>query len=224
MGVFILCGGGAAVTPVPVSLPLRWMAGQIEAASGWRVVVAHARWSAWRSMLEVSDLTVQIPQGGRLHCTDVKIHPLFFTVLKGGLITRWRVGEVRIDPDSWGVYQPMASEILSVTPVLTTGSATAQFIPGRLYLREVRFQGPSLWFEGEGWLGEHRRAQLDLVGAVDRRFLESVKAREVHSQEGSSWEMFHMRLSGTLGFPEISFVSQSRSFSLTSYGEGNVKL
>ena len=83
----------------PVTGPVNWFLGRVERSVGWNLSVAQARWIPWKD-LELTDLIMKAPSGGKVHLVGVRIRPYFSSVLSGGLSTRWTMDGMRVDPGS----------------------------------------------------------------------------------------------------------------------------
>lgn len=198
--------------------PFRGAFHRSEHKSGWRLFIREAYWTPFRT-LELKDLKLKTPQGGRLHLVGVSVDPEFRSLLKGRLITRWTIKEIRMDPGSWGIRKPLAQEILSAGPVVTDGVIVLQSEWGRLTLQSLLLRGPLLRLHAEGWLTESLLAHLDLDGDLDRRFLEEIKLMKPSKGPPEAWEPFRIRLHGMLARPKMSFVSNFFSISLNTVRE-----
>jgi hypothetical protein len=191
-----------------------------ESRSGWRLSIAQARWIPWKG-LEFDDLRLETPGGGRLHLTSARIHPGLGSLLKGNLVTHGRLGDIRIDPGSWGIHRPLAQELLSTSPVTTQGSVVLRWESDRWRITDLSLDGPFLQLQARGWLNRQRQTDLSLQGALDRTLLVGMnllKANEAVRSAGP-WEPFQMSLTGILERPEISFTSGFLTISLKSNEE-----
>jgi len=138
----------AGFVPWRVTVPVDW--------SGWQIIQGEARWIPW-SRLELSNLEVRTQGGGRLRLERVEVRPRLWTLAGGRWVTRWRFGEVRVDPDSWGIRQQPAREILSAGPAADGGSAVVQIRRDRWILEQLALHGPLLRLDAKGWLARERQ-------------------------------------------------------------------
>ena len=202
----------------PVGHPFEWVCRWVEFRSGWRVSAAQVRWIPWRD-LEFTDVKLQTPDGGRMHVVEVRVYPEMASVLRGHMTTRWQIGEVRMDPSSWGIRKPVAQEILSSGPVIAGGMAFVQMDPNRLVLETLNLWGSLLHLRAEGWLNGSRKAHLVMEGELARRLLESLHLMKPAEESATPWEPFRMRLDGALARPSVSFASNFFSMSFDTQGE-----
>ncbi|MBI3333260.1 MAG: hypothetical protein HYZ93_04140 [Candidatus Omnitrophica bacterium] len=199
LGIALLAGIVLGTVSWPVTDPLNSLFHSMEVRWGWRLAVSQASWTPWRD-LEVKDLKLESPQGGRFHVVDLKVLPHFGSLLKGSLATEWRLGEIRVDPGSWGIRQPALEEILSAGPVTTSGFALLQLGLDRMTLKTFYLKGPLGRVEGQGSLTRGEDVDLVMSGALAR-------------------EPFSLKLRGALGRPQVSFTSNFLSISMNSYGD-----
>lgn len=211
---------GLGFLPWPITGFMEWAFDHLSATSGWHLSIARAHWVPWGSM-ELVDLKLQTPYGGRLHVTSLWIHPNFSSLLKGSLATDWKVGDIRMDPGSWGIRKPLAQELLSAMPVAAQGSALLEWEPDKWRVKNLTLRGPMLKCEAEGWLDRGRQAEVTLQGSLGRALLVGMNLLKPGSllQETGDWEPFQLSLKGALDHPEISFVSHFFTISLKSNGE-----
>ena len=166
----------------------------------------------------MTGLQVQAPGGGRLFLDRVDVRPRAWTLLaRGRWETRWGLGEIRMDPVSWGIRKPLAREILSAVPVTSGGFARVAFERGQMTLQELALHGPLLRLQAEGSLTGRWEAELALEGELRRSLLESMEAELPDPPE--PWEPFELRVRGALASPEIRFTSHFFTFSMGSLGE-----
>ena len=111
VGLILLLGAVAVLgyRAWPVESPVQTWCNDRGAQWGIQVSVGRATWIPWED-LEMRDLKIRVPQGGVIHFVRVRIHPRFSSLLKGALITQWKIGEIRIDPASWRIRKPIAQE------------------------------------------------------------------------------------------------------------------
>lgn len=203
----------------PVTRPLNWFLVGLEEKSGWHLSVSEARWIPYR-VLELTDLKLKIPGGGRMHILKVSIYPRIGPILSGRLMTQWRLGEGRIDPGSWGIRRSIAQEMLSAGPVTREGEALIQMGLNKITLQNLTLQGPLLQLQAEGWMNDNHQAQLNMEGALARKLLEGMSLIKPEDRQTSDgWEPFKLHLQGELAHPEISFASNFFSVSLKTHGE-----
>jgi len=217
MGSVILLGA----LPWRITGPLNQILKPIAGGTGWNFSVTRALWTPWRQ-LEINDLHVQSPLGGRLHIVQLKIFPHFGSLIHGHLATRWDVGEIRMDPGSWGIRKPLAQEMLSAGPVTLNGVAVVQAQPGKMTLQLLELHGPMLKLHASGWVTRDRRADLSLQGSLSRGLLESMSLMKSDSPELISWEPFEMKLEGALARPRLSFASNFISVSFNPSGDKKI--
>ncbi len=178
---------------------------------GWQVASGEARWTPW-SRLKWSNLEVRTPVGGRLRLNEVEVRPRLWTLALGRWEMVWRFGEVRVDPDSWGIRQQPAREILSTGQAADGGSAVVQIRPGRWTLRRLELEGPFLRLNATGWLSQGRgEAELALKGELRSRLLQGGEFRP--------WEPFELQVHGALPAPAIRFTSSFFTFSVSPQTE-----
>jgi len=179
--------------------------------AGWQVTRGEARWTPW-SRLELSKLEVRIGAGGRLFLERVEVRPRLWTLALGGWETAWRFGEVRMEPDSWGIRPQPAREILSAEPAADGGSAVMQLRQGRWILKQLAVHGSLIRLDGSGWLAKDRReGELALKGELSGRLLQG--------EEFQPWEPFDLRVRGVLAAPEIRFTSNFFTFAMSPKAE-----
>lgn len=148
----------AGFVPWPVPIPADW--------SGLKIIHGEARWIPW-SRLELSNLEVRTQGGGLLRLARVEARPRLWTLAEGRWVTGWRFGKVRVDPDSWGIRQQPAQEILSAGPAADGGSAVLQIRRDRWILEQLELHGPFLRLDAKGWLArEGREGALMLKGEL----------------------------------------------------------
>ena len=179
---------------------------------GWVCTVGRAQWVPW-SGLDLSDLRIQSPRGGRVHLVRAHVSPRISSLWEGGWVTEWDLGEIRIDPVSWRIRRPLAREILSAGPVTTGGFALLRWKPQELFLEQLTLQGPLLRFQADGWVRASRQVHGVLKGSVLRLVLEAMDL--LAPQEGVSvWELFEMDLDGTWPAPALRFKSNFFTLSM----------
>ncbi len=197
---------------VPTQRLCRFLSSRI---TGWQITLQEAQWIPWKS-LELADLHLQTPQGGRLHLVKVHLRPQIWTLVRGGWETRWEFEEIRMDPRSWGIRRPVAQQILSAGPVTTGGFAILQVDRRRWTLRELVLHGPLLRLQAEGWLAERtRQVELVLRGELSRDLLEEMNLVNSDQSAPKPWEPFDLQVAGSLAAPEVRFTSNFFTFSMT---------
>lgn len=185
----------------------------------WQVTVQEARWIPWQS-LELADLQVQTPRGGRLRLVKVRLWPQIWTLVRGDWETRWEFGEIRMDPRSWGIRRPLAQEILSAGPVTQSGFAILKFSRERLTLQELLLHGPQMRLQANGWWAEKtQRAELALRGELPRTLLEGMSLLRSDQALPEPWEPFELQVGGRVAAPEIRFASNFFTFASTPHME-----
>ncbi len=204
---------GAGFIPWQVTGPVQWLFRRCIPAQGWQLSLRAARWVPW-SHLELHDLQVQAPQGGHLHLVKVDVWPRSWTFIRGRWVTRWRFGEIRMDPGSWGIRRPLAQEILSAGPVTTRGFAVLEVDRERMTLSELMLHGPLLRLRAEGWLQGKERGEVDLRGELARFLLEGMHLVPSDQSAPEPWEPFELQVRGALTAPEVRFVSNFFTFAL----------
>lgn len=148
----------AGFVPWRVRVPVDW--------NGWKIIQGEARWIPL-SRLELSNLEVRTQGGGRLRLARVEVRPRLWTLAGGRWVTWWRFGEVRVDPDSWGIRQQPAREILAAGPAANGGSAVLEIRRDRWILEQLALHGPLLRLDAKGWLArEGREGALILKGEL----------------------------------------------------------
>lgn len=202
----------AGFVPWKVTAPADWLFRSAGLPmKGWEVTSGEARWTPW-IRLKWSNLEVRTPVGGRLRLNDVEVWPRFWTLGLGRWETVWRFGKVRVEPDSWGIRQQPAQEILSSGPAADGGSAVMQIRPGRWTLRRLELEGPLLHLNATGWLSQgQEEAELDLKGELLGRLLQGAEFRP--------WEPFELQMHGALAAPAIRFTSSFFTFVMSPQTE-----
>ncbi len=190
----------------PVTRPAQWAAERLVGRSGWQVSIAQARWTPWRS-LELRDVKLQTPHGGRLHLVRVWIAQQAGPLPLGRWTTAWRLGEIRLDPTSWRIRKPAAQEVLSAEPVARSGTAVLEVRPAQVDLTGLSLQGRLLRLSGEGWMGRHHQAQLHLEGALSERVLRAMSLLKVSADPPEPWKSFRLELQVAPEETLLSFVS-----------------
>ena len=214
IGLFSLGFVSWDVTP-----PVRWACRRLGTApEGWEVTVAQARWTPWRRF-EVTDLKLRIPRSGRLHLVKVSFSSVPWTVVKGSLMTQWQFGEIRVDPESWGIRMPIAQEILSAGPVASDGSAVLECQFGRITLQQMILHGRFLRLRAEGYLAQGQRANLTLRGELLRTLLEGMALVEAKQEGVRPWEPFELQVQGVLNHPQLQFRSNFFTFAMNLQAE-----
>ncbi len=220
IGLLFLSLIGLGLISWPVTHSVNgWLHRVFNEKSGWDLSIGEARWVPFRNVVELRDLKLKFPGGGRLHLVKLRITPDLLSILHGYLTTRWELEEGRIDPGSWGIHKPMAVELLSSGPVANEGAAILQISFDRVLFQTLTLSGSMLRLQLDGWLLGGDQAHLNLSGALPRKLLVGLDLLKPEAQTASLWEPFQMRLYGTLAHPDISFASNFFSLSLTSHGE-----
>lgn len=165
----------------------------------------------------MTGLQVQAPGGGRLSVEQIHLRTRIWELIRGRWETKWTLGEIRMDPSSWGIRAPLAREILSAGPVATDGFARLALEPGKVTLRELELHGPLLRLQAQGsWLFKESEVKLLLKGGLARSLLEGMELSLPDPLSPQPWEPFEFRLRGAWAHPEIRFDS---SFYTFSFGE-----
>lgn len=209
---------GAGFVPWQVTSPIRRLCLWVQGENGWEVSVSNARWIPWQD-LQLTDLKLRTPQGGHVHVTRVGIALQPGALFLGTLATKWRIAEVRVDPASWNIRQPLAKEILSAGPVTQKGSALLQAHWGRLSLTSLALQGPMLRLQAKGWLTDQHRIHFSMEGMLARVILEEMNLLGAENSASHPWEPFTLDLRGALDHPDLSFASKFFTLSLKTHGE-----
>lgn len=214
VGLLLAAGVGAGFFSWPVTQPLQRLCGRLSTEVGWRLSLEEARWIPLRH-LEVRDLRLSVPQGGRMHLVRAWISPRWESLLQGSLSTLWDLGEIRLDPGSWGIRRPGAQALISSVPVTTSGEALLKIGPERIAVERLSLEGPLLRLHVEGWLSKELWTHLSFQGWLARQVLEEMKLVQAvgERQEANPWEPFQMQLEGALSQPGIQFTSGFASFS-----------
>ncbi len=190
-----------------VTGPVRWMFGQALRDSGrWEVQIGEARWVPWRR-LEVSEVRLTSPRGGRLHLVRLRLFPKPWAWARGYLAAQCEVGEIRMDPASWRVRRPLAQEILSAGPVTTDGFAILHYRLGHLSVQELSLHGPLLRAHLSGWFNGKREAHLSVRGEVLQALVEGMHLGKRDQLDPPTWEPFELELQGKLAQPLFRFNS-----------------
>ena len=218
--LILLVLAGLGMVSWPVTQPVNGLFRRLPGGSGWHLSVDQANWVFWKG-LELRDLKIQVPGGGKIHFVRIWVAPGFTGLLQGRGAARCRLQEGRVDPSSWGVRKPLLVEILSAGPVIQGGSALLQMEFGRVLLRTLALQGALLRLEqGSGSFGTDQ-VHVELQGALARNLLAQIGLSKTESQGVPAWEPFQFHLHGNVKNPEISFTSSFLSFSFKSRGEHN---
>lgn len=215
--VLLLAGmGGAGFVPWKVTAPAQRLCRFLSSRNaGWQITLQQARWIPWQS-LELADLQVQTPRGGRLHLVRVRLHPQIWTLVRGNWETRWEFGEIRMDPRSWNIRRPLAQEILSTGPVTTGGFAILRVDRNQWTLLELVLHGPLLRLQAKGWCAERtRQAELLLNGELPRTLLEAMNLLRPDQALPEPWEPFELRVAGSMAAPEVRFSSNFFTCAMT---------
>ena len=215
MGIFLLSG----FISWRVTRPVRWFGDRLMKGSGCSFTVGKAFWIPWRR-LELQDVGLRVKGGGHLHLSRVNVRPVLASLPRGYLEARWDLGEVRLDPGSWNIQQPMAQEILGAEPVTTHGSAVLRVERNSLRLQRFSAEGPLLRLEGEGSFEEKGPlARLTVTGSLHRDLLQGMGLVFEEDKSVSSWEPFQFRLEGMLSRLSILFESSFHRLAIQPQGE-----
>lgn len=212
----VLCGIG--FIPWPMTSPLQWLCRVATQDSGWQVSVGHARWIPWQDV-ELTDLKVRAPRGGQIHITQVRVGLVPWHLMRGVVGTQWKFAEIRMDPASWNIRQPLAKEVLSAGAVTNQGQALLSAQWGKVILTGLTLGGPMLRLHAVGWLTETKHIQLSLDGQLSRVLLEEMNLMRPENPKTRTWEPFTINLQGALASPEVSFASNFLTISLRTHGE-----
>lgn len=166
--------------------------------AGLKVTPAEIRWIPW-SRLEFKGLRVETREGGRLHVEEVEVRTRLWMLARGEWVTLWRFGEIRVDPDSWGIRRQPAREILSAGPAVDGGPALVRIQRDRWSVKQMTLRGPLLWLKAEGWFAQRGEGELALRGELLGCLLQG--------EEFQPWEPFDLRVRGAWATPEIRFTS-----------------
>jgi hypothetical protein len=201
----------AGFVPWRVTAHAEWLCRRLgPPVAGLKVTPGEARWIPW-SGLELSNLEVETRGGGRLRFEEVEVRPRLWMLARGQWVTLWRFGEVRVDPDSWGIRQQPASEILSAGPAVAGGLALVRIERDRWIVKQMSLRGPLLWLKAEGWFAQRGEGELVLRGELLGRLLPG---------EGFGlWEPFDLQVRGRGPTPEIRFTSNFFTFSMNPQPE-----
>lgn len=206
----------AGVTGVLISMgfiswdvtgPVRWALGRaLKQAGQWQVEVGQARWIPWWR-LEVSDVQLSSPRGGRLHLVRLSVFPKPWALVRGYVAAQCEVGEIRMDPASWRIRRPAAQEILSTGPVTTDGFAIVHYRLGHLDVQQLSLHGPLLRVHVSGWFNGKQEASLSVRGEVMHVLLEAMHLGEMDQLNPPPWDPFELELEGALAQPLFRFTS-----------------
>lgn len=156
----------AGFVPWRVTAHAEWLFRRLgPPVAGLEVTPGEIRWIPW-SRLEFKHLQVETPRGGRLRFEGVEVRSRLWMLARGQWVTLWRFGEVRVDPDSWGIRQQPAREILSAGPAVGGGSALVRIERDRWSVKQISLRGPLLWLNAEGWFTERGEGELALRGEL----------------------------------------------------------
>ena len=207
-GLLVVAGIVVVVGAVswPATGPVNRACGRLQNLWGGSLSVERARWVPWGG-LRLTDVRMKTRSGGLLHAVAVRITPGWGAGLPGRLTTRWVLEDVRIDPASWGIHQPLLQELLSAGPVADRAEALLGWNSRRLTIVRLALEGRFLRLNAHGWLAEGVETHLDLDGALSRRLLEQIRwVRPIDSiVPVELWEPFRLRLRGPPAHPEVSF-------------------
>lgn len=210
-GIGLACLGGIlglGFRPWGVTSPVQRILRRISGSAGWSFTVDRATWIPWKE-LKMIGLRIQTPSGGRLHLVEVKMAPQVVSLVRGELMTEWAVGEIRMDPGSWGIHRSIAQEILSSGPVSTEGTAQIQWKVWECRLDRFQLKGPVLRAKGQGWLRKGASGHLDVQGELSQGILQGMGMDLLPiSPERPGWESFAFRLEGDLASPRLEFHSR----------------
>lgn len=215
--MFLILGVTAAgFFPWPVEGLVSRFAGDLQAKTGWQMVVGQARWVPW-FYLELQDLRLKTPQGGHLHLVKVQVQPRFRTLWRGALETQWEMGEIYIDPGSFWIQRPLAQELLSAGPVTEAGRAFLKVSSKGLTLRDLVLTGSLLRLSARGSIRRSSWADLKMEGQLAGRLLEGMNLHKTDGSDLETWEPFRIHLEGRLKNPNFSFASSFLSISWQAY-------
>lgn len=204
----------AGFFPWKVTAPAQGLLRRFVRAPGWQLTLTQARWVPW-SHLEMSDLKIVSPTGGRLHLVKVNFKPRLWTRALGGWVSRWEFGEIRMDPGSWRIRRPLAQELISAGPVTTSGFALLEMrSPAKRTLEQLVLHGPLLRVRANGSLTDTGRVELDLSGELPRLLLEGMRLGPTDQIDPPEWEPFELKVTGTLPAPAVEFNSSFLKFAL----------
>lgn len=217
----VLAGGiGLGMVPWPVTQPVNWWLRHcVDERSSWDLSIAEARWVPLRNRLELLDLKLQVPGGGRVHLARVfaTTHPL--SLARGFLEAHCQLREGRIDPGSWGIRRAPVVELLSAGPVADEGTAVLQIGLNKILFQTLTLSGPLLRVQAEGWFLGGDRGHLNMKGSLARKLLEQMNLVNPEDPAASLWEPFQFSLDGALAHPDVSFASHFLSISFKNQGE-----
>jgi len=216
LGLLLAGTAAAGFVPWKVTVPAQRLCRLLGSrAAGWRITLQEAQWIPWKSV-ELADLQVQTPRGGRLHLVKVRLRPRIWTLVRGEWETRWEFEEIRMDPRSFGIRAPLVQEILSAGPVTRNGFAVLRIGRQKLTLQEMVLDGPLLRLRAAGWLAQKaQQAQLALNGQLSRDLLEEMNLVKSDQAAPEPWEPFELRIAGSLAAPDIRFMSNFFTFAMT---------
>lgn len=190
---------------------------RVELKTSWHLEVRQARWIPWRH-LELQDLKLETPRGGRLHIVHVQGRPSLGSLFQGVLATHWEIGQIRMDPGSFRIRKPLAQELLSSGPVTDRGKAVLEVARGGVALSSLILTGPFLRLHARGWAGAEA-IHLEVEGQLAQQILEGMDLLKSDRSDPLAWEPFQIRLNGKLPVPQFSFLSDFFSVSLPARPE-----
>ena len=205
--------------PWSLDRPIHWFCGWAEQKVGWSLSIEKARWIPLRN-LELTNIRLQTPQGGQLYLVRVSIHPTYSSVIRGFFATEWDIGEIRMNPGSWGIRKSVAQELLSSGPVTIHGSAFVRFYPRKFSFSMLSLEGPMLRLQGQGWITRDEQVSLLLGGALSTRLLVGMDLFHPSDQlRNGIWEPFEVQMNGEIRHLNLEFASNFLSLSSRPYGE-----
>ncbi len=207
----------------PFNGPFRFVCGRLEKQTGWKLSAQDARWVPWHE-LNLRNLKVQSPVGGRLQLVRLAVSPKAISLFKGMLQARLEFEDIRMEPGSWGIRIPAAQKTLSAGAVARNGYAVIEIKPGLMTLRPFAVRGSFVNLDAEGWLSGSRQTHLSMEGEFSRQILVEMNLMKSEEQPSSPlWEPFYLRVDGTLSRPVVSFSSNFFTLSLNDvHGEQRI--
>lgn len=206
--------------PYPATAPVEWLCARRIRDSGWLVSVAKARWTPW-GWIDMEDVRLQTQKGAKLHVVRARVRSMPGSLFLGHFVTQWQIGEIRMDPASWGIRRPLAQEILSAGPVTTSGVATVRLEGRRISMDSLSLRGDLLRTQGQGFLDGQGRIHLLLTGQLARSLLIGMNLlRQDAAQDVRQGEPFLFQAVGTWNRPELVFASAFHSVRIQPRREG----
>lgn len=214
-GTLLLAAG---FFPWPAEGLFQEFARRVELKTGWHLEVRQARWIPWRH-LELEDLKLETPRGGRLHIVNVQGRSSLWPLFQEVLATHWEIGEIRMDPGSFRIRKPLAQELLSALPVTDRGAAFLEVRRRGVTLNRLTLTGPFLRLHARGWAHSLAAAHLEVEGQLAQQILEAMDLLRSDRSDALAWEPFQIRLDGKGPVPQFSFVSNFFSVSWAAHPE-----